>query len=70
VSAGTSRAVRFVQIVARAQPTFGSALDKTIVNVAREITAELIAEGLGATDLEHLRPPASGSGVPLTRRRT
>ena len=68
MSAGTARAVRFVQIVARAQPTFGNCLDRTIVNVAREITAELIAEGFGATDLEPLRSPASASGVPLTRR--
>ena len=63
---GTSGAVRFVQLVAQAQPDPGNKLDRTIANVARQIAAALHAEGLGIGAPPP--PPISASGIPLIRR--
>jgi len=46
MSPATEQACRFVELVARAEPTPGNALDETIVSVARNIAAGIRRERL------------------------
>jgi hypothetical protein len=58
MSPASEQACQFVELVARAQPSPGNALDETIVAVARKIAAGIRRE----------RFQTSRSGVPLTRK--